>query len=82
MTPPSVDSLKAQEQQSDDSSIFENAPLPDPRSHHPRWQSEKAQDYGLAGKMLLDTEDNRYLIPDVHKRPTGDRQLFLKYIYW
>jgi hypothetical protein len=200
MTPPTVDALKAQEQQSEESSVFEHAPLPDPRSHHPRWltpeyasihlgslrtlhvsvhqeriyggvyavrclpvhypsnyislrfidhdkreveiglirsltdwpdeaqnhimesllrryfvhtvhavnsikvlsgylnvqvdtdlgpkdfimrwQSEKAQDYGLAGKMLLDTEDNRYLIPDVSKLPGSDRQLFMKYIYW
>jgi len=33
--------LKAQEQQSDESSTFENAPLPDPRNHHPRWLTPK-----------------------------------------
>lgn len=47
-----------------------------------RWQSDRAQDYGPSGKMLLDTEENRYLIPDVNALPEEDRRLFLRHIYW
>jgi len=47
-----------------------------------RWQSERAHDYGARGKMLLDTEDNRYLIPDVHAMPDKERRLFQRFIYW
>jgi len=47
-----------------------------------RWQSDRAQDYGPSGKMLLDTEDNRYLIPDINALPEDDRRLFLRHIYW
>ena len=47
-----------------------------------RWQGDKAYDYGQSGKMLIDTEDNRYLIPDVSQLPERDRKLFERYIYW
>lgn len=47
-----------------------------------RWQSDRAQDYGPSGKMLLDSEENRYLIPDINALPEDDRRLFLRHIYW
>ncbi len=47
-----------------------------------RWQADRAQDYGRSGKMLLDTDENRYLIPDVQKLPERERRLFQRYIYW
>jgi energy-coupling factor transporter ATP-binding protein EcfA2 len=47
-----------------------------------RWQHDRAQDYGAAGKMLLDTDENRYLIPDVQGLPENERRLFQRYIYW
>jgi hypothetical protein len=47
-----------------------------------RWQGDKAQDYGAAGKMLLDTEENRYLIKDIHALPDRDRAMFQRWIYW
>jgi ATP-binding cassette subfamily B protein len=47
-----------------------------------RWQGDRAQDYGVGGKMLIDTEENRYLIPDVQALPARDRALFQRYIYW
>lgn len=47
-----------------------------------RWQADKAHDYGKNGKMLIDAEDNRYLIPDVALLPKADRGLFERYIYW
>ncbi|MCX7846776.1 MAG: DUF1854 domain-containing protein [bacterium] len=47
-----------------------------------RWQSDRAQDYGPSGKMLLDSEENRYLIPDINALPEHERRLFLRHIYW
>ena len=47
-----------------------------------RYTEDSAQDYGPSGKMLLDAEDNRYLIPDVAALPKRDRRLFERYIYW
>ncbi len=46
-----------------------------------RWQHDRVQDYG-AGKMLLDTDENRYLVPDVGELPPGQRSLFQRYVYW
>ncbi len=47
-----------------------------------RWQGDKAHDYGAGGKMLIDTEENRYLIPDVATLPDRDRRVFQRFIYW
>jgi len=47
-----------------------------------RWQSDRAQDYGANGKILLDTEENRYLIPDLYKLSERERRMFQRYIYW
>ena len=47
-----------------------------------RWQGDRAHDYGKNGKMLIDTEENRYLIPDIYQLPDRDRSLLLRFIYW
>ncbi len=47
-----------------------------------RYTQDSAQDYGERGKMLLDVDENRYLIPDVADLPEPDRSLFERYIYW
>jgi len=47
-----------------------------------RWQADRAQDYGTNGKILLDTDENRYLIPDVEALPHAERNRFRRYIYW
>jgi ATP-binding cassette subfamily B protein len=47
-----------------------------------RWQGDRAYNYGHGGKLLIDTDENRYLIPDVQKLPESQRRLFLRYIYW
>ncbi|MCE9590678.1 MAG: DUF1854 domain-containing protein [Planctomycetes bacterium] len=47
-----------------------------------RWSSDTAQDYGEKGKVLLDVEENRYVIPDVSALPDADRELFERFIYW
>ena len=53
-----------------------------PRDIMLRWQTDKAHDYGKNGKMLIDSEENRYLIPDVAALPEKDRKLFERHIYW
>ena len=47
-----------------------------------RWQSHRAQDYGVSGKMLIDTEEIRFLVPDVNKLSEKERANFTRYIYW
>ena len=53
-----------------------------PKDFMLRWQSDRAHDYGANGKMLLDTEEQRYLIPDVNQLPPRDQGLFQRYVYW
>ena len=47
-----------------------------------RAQPDRAQDFGARGKILLDTDDNRYLVPDIEALPERDRRLFRRYVYW
>ncbi len=47
-----------------------------------RWQHDRAVDYGRRGKVLIDVDENRYLIPDVEKLPTRERNEFRRFIYW
>lgn len=47
-----------------------------------RWTGSQAIDFGDNGKLLIDTEDNRYIVTDVDRLPARDRERFLHYIYW
>jgi len=47
-----------------------------------RWAHEVAHDYGSGGKILLDVEENRYLIRNLAELPRDQRELFERYIYW
>ena len=47
-----------------------------------RWTQSQAQDFGERGKVLLDVEDNRFLIPDVDDLPAEERELLQRYVYW
>lgn len=47
-----------------------------------RWQTDRAHDYGRGGKVLLDVDENRYLIPEVNALATREREEFLRYVYW
>jgi hypothetical protein len=47
-----------------------------------RWQHDRALDYGREGKILLDVNENRYLIPDVAALTPRERSDFQRYIYW
>ncbi len=47
-----------------------------------RWSYDTAHDYSDRGKVLLDVEENRYVVPDVALLPHADRKLFERWIYW
>ncbi|MHB1426747.1 MAG: ABC transporter transmembrane domain-containing protein [Gemmataceae bacterium] len=42
----------------------------------------QAQDYGDNGKLLVDVDDNRYLIPDLDALPRRQHLLFRRFVYW
>ena len=47
-----------------------------------RSSHSQAQDYGRAGKILIDVDDNRYLVADVDALPRGQQIRFRRYVYW
>jgi ATP-binding cassette, subfamily B, bacterial len=53
-----------------------------PRRFTMRWAQAQVQDFGDRGKVLLDLDDNRYLVPDVQTLPPRERDLFQRYVYW
>ena len=53
-----------------------------PRRFTMRWSQSQVQDFGERGKVLLDLDDNRFLVPDVEALPQRERDLFQRYVYW
>jgi ABC-type multidrug transport system ATPase subunit len=53
-----------------------------PKNFITRYAGATAIEFGTGGKMLIDVEDNRYLIPEVAALPLRDRMVFERYIYW
>ena len=47
-----------------------------------RWNQSYAQDFGPRGKVLLDLEDNRFVVSDVDHLPRWERDLLQRYVYW
>ncbi len=47
-----------------------------------RWTQSQAVDFGVDGKMLIDTEENRWVVPRVSDLPRPDEERFLQYVYW
>jgi ATP-binding cassette subfamily B protein len=47
-----------------------------------RWTQSQAIDFGERGKILIDTEENRYVVADVEGMPAAQREKFLQYVYW
>lgn len=47
-----------------------------------RWTQSQANDFGENGKLLIDTEENRYVIRDLNTLPARDHERFLQYVYW
>ncbi|MBN1437331.1 MAG: DUF1854 domain-containing protein [Sedimentisphaerales bacterium] len=46
------------------------------------WQHDKAHDYGVNGKVLLDVDDNRYMIADIDQLSAREKADFQRFIYW
>jgi ATP-binding cassette, subfamily B, bacterial len=47
-----------------------------------RWAQDRAVDFGQNGKVLIDVDDNRYLIPDLDAMGSKERLDFQRFIYW
>ena len=47
-----------------------------------RYEYNRVQEYGEHGRMLLDTDDNHYVIPDLRALTADERKRFTRYIYW
>jgi len=47
-----------------------------------RLQYDRAQEYGANGRILLDVNDNRFVIPDLSALPPADARRFTRHIYW
>ena len=47
-----------------------------------RWTQAQTQEFGQRGKVLVDQDDNRFLIPDVAVLPSRQRKLFERFVYW
>lgn len=47
-----------------------------------RWTASQAIDFGEDGKLIVDTEDNRYLVRSVEELAKTDREKFQQYVYW
>lgn len=47
-----------------------------------RWTQSKAVPFGDNGKLLIDTNDNRYVVPDISELPPREAELFEQYVYW
>jgi len=46
------------------------------------WRHDRAFDYGRRGKVLIDVDENRYLIPDLDRLSLRELNAFQRYIYW
>ena len=46
------------------------------------WRHDRAEDFGAGGKVLLDVNENRFIVPDVLALPATDQRRFTNYIYW
>jgi ATP-binding cassette subfamily B protein len=47
-----------------------------------RISHSQVQDYGKKSKILIDVEENHFLIADVDALPRADQSLFRRFIYW
>jgi hypothetical protein len=46
------------------------------------WRQDRAEDWGENGKVLLDSLNNRYLIPDIDTLSNAEKRAFKTYVYW
>lgn len=53
-----------------------------PRRFTMRWSQAQVQDFGDRGKVLVDVDENRFLVPDVNALEPRERDVFQRYVYW
>jgi ATP-binding cassette subfamily B protein len=47
-----------------------------------RYQPDSAPEFGKTGRMLMDVEDNLYVIPDVNQLSDHAKSILNRYVYW
>ena len=47
-----------------------------------RYEYHRVQEYSEHGRVILDTDDNRYIIPDLRELSPTEYKAFTRYIYW
>jgi hypothetical protein len=47
-----------------------------------RWEYNRVQEYSEFGRIIMDTDDNRYIIPDLRNLSPEEYKSFTRYIYW
>lgn len=47
-----------------------------------RWEPASAPDHGERGRLLFDTDENRYVIPDIDALSPRERRMLSRYVYW
>jgi len=53
-----------------------------PVKFYMRWSQDRAVDYGRRGKVIIDLDNNRYLIPNLESLSPRERSSFQRYVYW
>jgi ATP-binding cassette, subfamily B, bacterial len=53
-----------------------------PAAFHMYWQGDRAVDYGANGKVLIDVDENRYLVEDISRLSPREQAAFRRHIYW
>jgi hypothetical protein len=46
------------------------------------WRGDRVEEFGVRGKILIESLGNRYIIPNLDDLPPADRRLFTSFIYW
>jgi len=47
-----------------------------------RYEYNRVQEYSEFGRVILDTDENRYIIPDLRLLSDEEYKAFTRYIYW
>lgn len=47
-----------------------------------RYEYSRVQEYSEFGRVILDTDDNRYIIPDLRLLSPDEYKSFTRYVYW
>ncbi|NJL32389.1 MAG: DUF1854 domain-containing protein [Phycisphaerales bacterium] len=74
----SIESIKPFHNYLDFSVITDHGPM----TFIMRHSGSAAIDYGHTGKLLIDVEENRFVIPDLNRLTERQRALFERYVYW